>query len=171
MTESLWSRSTQFSRRTVLRGLGVGLGAAALPWGNGVRAATGTVVVSNWGGDWNERTIRFVEEPLVGKQRPAGIALPVERDLHGQHDDHRDRPEQRHSVVGDEAGKDDRDHCRGERRHAQVEDPRHRHGEDEKEEGDVPQEDVRVQHRAWWEGAVDRRAPAYSNRPGSSPRR
>ena len=29
------------------------------------RAAGGTVVVSNWGGDWNDRTVRFVEQPLV----------------------------------------------------------------------------------------------------------
>jgi putative spermidine/putrescine transport system substrate-binding protein len=76
MTASLWNRSTQFSRRTVLRGLGVGLGAAALPWGSDVWAATGTVVVSNWGGDWNERTVRFVEEPLVESQ-----GLKVVRDL------------------------------------------------------------------------------------------
>lgn len=27
------------------------------------QAASGTVVVSNWGGDWNERTVRFVEKP------------------------------------------------------------------------------------------------------------
>jgi len=28
-------------------------------------AAEGTVVVSNWGGDWNDRTVRFVEKPLL----------------------------------------------------------------------------------------------------------
>jgi putative spermidine/putrescine transport system substrate-binding protein len=33
--------------------------------GGGARAQAGTLVVSNWGGDWNERTIRFVEEPLL----------------------------------------------------------------------------------------------------------
>lgn len=28
-------------------------------------AAEGTIVVSNWGGDWNDRTVRFVEKPLL----------------------------------------------------------------------------------------------------------
>ncbi len=28
-------------------------------------AAGGTIAVSNWGGDWNDRTVRFVEKPLL----------------------------------------------------------------------------------------------------------
>lgn len=39
-------------------------------------AADGTVVVSNWGGDWNDRTIRFVEKPLLEDQ-----GFTVVRDL------------------------------------------------------------------------------------------
>lgn len=51
------------SRRDFLLGLGVAgltLAAPKLSF-----AANGTLVVSNWGGDWNERTKKFVEEPLV----------------------------------------------------------------------------------------------------------
>lgn len=51
------------SRRDVLRGLGVvGMTLAAPKFSY---AAGGTLVVSNWGGDWNDRTVRFVEQPLV----------------------------------------------------------------------------------------------------------
>src|ERR1700712_652203 len=54
-------------------------GTAALlsaPLGRGAHAAAGTVVVSNWGGDWNQRTLRFVEAPVVETQ-----GLTVVRDL------------------------------------------------------------------------------------------
>ena len=51
------------SRRTLLAG-GVAMAAAAGGF-RPARAAGGTVVVSNWGGDWNDRTVRFVEQPLV----------------------------------------------------------------------------------------------------------
>ena len=54
-------------------------GTAALlsaPFGRRAHAAAGTVVVSNWGGDWNQRTLRFVEAPLVETQ-----GLTVVRDL------------------------------------------------------------------------------------------
>ncbi|KAB1073499.1 ABC transporter substrate-binding protein [Methylobacterium planeticum] len=62
------------TRRVALLG-----GTAALlagPLGRRARAAAGTVVVSNWGGDWNQRTVRFVETPLVESQ-----GLTVVRDL------------------------------------------------------------------------------------------
>ena len=62
------------SRRQVLAGLGaVGLAFAAPKM---TRAAGGTLVVSNWGGDWNDRTVRFVEEPLVESQ-----GIRIVRDL------------------------------------------------------------------------------------------
>ncbi|MFG1426748.1 ABC transporter substrate-binding protein [Roseixanthobacter glucoisosaccharinicivorans] len=62
------------SRRAVLTGLGAGAFALAAP--RIVRAAEGTLVVSNWGGDWNERTIKFVEAPLVESQ-----GIKIVRDL------------------------------------------------------------------------------------------
>ncbi|MFH1553935.1 MAG: extracellular solute-binding protein [Pseudomonadota bacterium] len=62
------------SRRAVLAGLGAGAFALAAP--RIARAAEGTLVVSNWGGDWNERTIKFVEAPLVESQ-----GIKIIRDL------------------------------------------------------------------------------------------
>ncbi len=51
-------------RRRILQLL---LAGAALPalMPRSALAAGETVVVSNWGGDWNERTMRFVEKPLL----------------------------------------------------------------------------------------------------------
>lgn len=48
------------SRRAVLAG------AAALTFcARTAQAAGGTITVSNWGGDWNDRTVKFVEQPLL----------------------------------------------------------------------------------------------------------
>lgn len=52
------------SRRRVLTMLLAGAAAPALMSGR-AQAAGGTVVVSNWGGDWNDRTVKFVEKPLL----------------------------------------------------------------------------------------------------------
>ena len=60
-------------RQALLGGAAAILTAGA---GREARAAAGTVVVSNWGGDWNQRTVRFVETPLVEAQ-----GLTVVRDL------------------------------------------------------------------------------------------
>lgn len=46
------------SRRRTLGLLLAGVAAPAL-LPHMARAAGGTVVVSNWGGDWNERTMRY----------------------------------------------------------------------------------------------------------------
>jgi putative spermidine/putrescine transport system substrate-binding protein len=51
------------SRRNVLIGLGAAAGLAS--FGVPAKAAGGTIIVSNWGGDWNERTRKFVEIPLL----------------------------------------------------------------------------------------------------------
>lgn len=52
------------SRRRVLQGLAGG--AAALSLGlPRLASAAGSIVVSNWGGDWNDRTVKFVEKPLL----------------------------------------------------------------------------------------------------------
>ena len=56
------------SRRSVLKGLGAAAGVAALGMPAASLAAGGTIVVSNWGGDWGERTKTFVEDPLVESQ-------------------------------------------------------------------------------------------------------
>lgn len=52
------------TRRQLLKATTAMAGAAML----GVRPAwaqSGELVVTNWGGDWNERTVKFVEAPLV----------------------------------------------------------------------------------------------------------
>lgn len=52
------------SRRRLIQLMAAGASIPALlPYR--AHAAGGTVVVSNWGGDWNDRTIRFVEKPLL----------------------------------------------------------------------------------------------------------
>ena len=43
---------------------GVAGGMAAVLTGRSSLAADGTLVVANWGGDWNERTVHFVEAPF-----------------------------------------------------------------------------------------------------------
>lgn len=62
------------SRRAILAGIGAGATALAMP--GLARAQDKTLVVSNWGGDWNERTIKFVEAPLVESQ-----GIRIVRDL------------------------------------------------------------------------------------------
>lgn len=52
------------SRRRMLGLLLAGAAAPAL-MPRMALAAGGTVVVSNWGGDWNDRTAKFVEKPLL----------------------------------------------------------------------------------------------------------
>jgi len=54
------------SRRAVLMGLGAAGLSLAAP--GGAFAQEKTLIVSNWGGDWNERTRKFVEIPLVESQ-------------------------------------------------------------------------------------------------------
>lgn len=50
-------------RRDLVRGAGAAAALALL--GRGAYAQSGELVVTNWGGDWNDRTVRFVEAPLV----------------------------------------------------------------------------------------------------------
>lgn len=49
------------------RAMGLLLATAALPvlTPRLAHAQGGRIVVSNWGGDWNDRTVRFVEKPLL----------------------------------------------------------------------------------------------------------
>ncbi|MFT4116828.1 ABC transporter substrate-binding protein [Bradyrhizobium sp.] len=64
------------NRRAFLAGAS---GAVALLSGAGAsRAEGGQVIVANWGGDWNDRTVQFFEAPIVEK---AGYT--VVRDLDG----------------------------------------------------------------------------------------
>ncbi|TDT99626.1 putative spermidine/putrescine transport system substrate-binding protein [Azorhizobium sp. AG788] len=76
MTKTTTHFSAPFSRRSVLAGLGLAAGSAAFGLPRGAAALEGTLVVSNWGGDWNERTIKFVEAPLVESQ-----GIKIVRDL------------------------------------------------------------------------------------------
>ncbi|GHG98102.1 ABC transporter substrate-binding protein [Pseudodonghicola xiamenensis] len=52
------------SRRALVAGMAGGAAALMLP-GRQARAAGGEIVVSNWGGDWNDRTQRLMEKPLL----------------------------------------------------------------------------------------------------------
>ncbi|MDI4666478.1 extracellular solute-binding protein [Xanthobacter autotrophicus] len=74
MTKTDLTLSGAPSRRAVLGALGAGAAVLAAP--RLARAQEGTLVVSNWGGDWNERTIRFVEAPLVESR-----GIKIVRDL------------------------------------------------------------------------------------------
>ncbi|KAJ8134625.1 hypothetical protein OY671_012162, partial [Metschnikowia pulcherrima] len=58
------SQSPDSSRRATLGLLSGGAAAVAI-MPRAVRASGGTIVVSNWGGDWNDRTVRYVEKPLL----------------------------------------------------------------------------------------------------------
>jgi putative spermidine/putrescine transport system substrate-binding protein len=64
MNQSECSKSQLLlSRRKLLACLGSAAVVATLP--DRARAAEGNLVVSNWGGDYNERIVRIVEKPLV----------------------------------------------------------------------------------------------------------
>lgn len=54
-------------RRRFLGTLSAGTAAAAL-LPSTVWAQSKTIFVSNWGGDWNERTVKFMEKPLLEDQ-------------------------------------------------------------------------------------------------------
>lgn len=65
-----------FNRRQIL--VAAAGTAAALSFGQKANAASGQIVIANWGGDWSDRTIQFFEAPIVEK---AGYT--VLRDLDG----------------------------------------------------------------------------------------
>ena len=66
----------QISRRGLLAGT---IGAVAtMAATHGVQAEGGQIVVADWGGDWNDRAVQFLEAPYVEK---AGYT--VVRDLDG----------------------------------------------------------------------------------------
>lgn len=68
-------------RRTFIKGV-MGLAAASMVnWPLAARADGGRIVVSNWGGDWNDRTVRFVEKPLEerGFQIVRDLGMETER--------------------------------------------------------------------------------------------
>jgi len=50
-------------RRTVIKAAGAAAGLAVAP--RFAAAQSGELSVTNWGGDWNDRTVKFVEAPLV----------------------------------------------------------------------------------------------------------
>lgn len=65
-----------FNRRHFLAGMGAAGAAGLFGLPMHARADKGEVVVANWGGSWNERTVKYVEAPYV---ESAGIK--VVRDL------------------------------------------------------------------------------------------
>ena len=68
--------SYQTSRRGFLAGTAGAV--AAICGARGAHAAGGQIVVANWGGDWNDRTVQFFEAPIVEKE-----GYTVVRDLDG----------------------------------------------------------------------------------------
>jgi putative spermidine/putrescine transport system substrate-binding protein len=54
-----------FNRRQILASAAAGT--AALSFGRQANAASGQIVIANWGGDWSDRTIEFFEAPIVEK--------------------------------------------------------------------------------------------------------
>ncbi len=75
------TKSTGFNRRQLMIGASAG-GLLALA-GRAARAEPGgQIVVSNWGGDWNDRTVRLMEQPLVesrGIHIVRDLAMETER--------------------------------------------------------------------------------------------
>jgi hypothetical protein len=58
--------------------VGVGAGSILALLGEKARAEPGgQIVVSNWGGDWNDRTVRLMEQPLVESKAFASCAISV----------------------------------------------------------------------------------------------
>lgn len=57
------SEKLQINRRHLLAGAASAL--AFLPFSGRSFAQSGQIVVSNWGGDWNDRTNKLMEKPLV----------------------------------------------------------------------------------------------------------
>lgn len=66
------------TRRQTLIGLGALAGTAGATLAGIIpsQANGGRLVVSNWGGDWNDRTVRYVEEPLLENK-----GIMITRDL------------------------------------------------------------------------------------------
>ena len=76
--------SYRISRRGFLAGTAGAVATMAAT--QGARGEGGQVIVANWGGDWNERTVKFLEAPYVEK---AGYTII--RDLDG--------PDQRRTKI------------------------------------------------------------------------
>lgn len=55
------------NRRSFLVGSSAAFAFGATSWPRYSQAATGEIVVANWGGDWNDRTVKFFEAPIVEK--------------------------------------------------------------------------------------------------------
>jgi putative spermidine/putrescine transport system substrate-binding protein len=53
------------NRRQILASAAAGT--VAISFGGKANASSGQIVVANWGGDWNDRTVQFFEAPIVEK--------------------------------------------------------------------------------------------------------
>ena len=67
--------SYQTSRRGFLAGTAGAV--AAICGARGAHAAGGQIVVANWGGDWNDRTVQFFEAPIVEKEVISVLCVPL----------------------------------------------------------------------------------------------
>lgn len=76
----------RLDRRAFLGGLGA---ATLLAPGAGRAQAGGEVVVANWGGDWNDRTVKYIEAPLLEAK-----GMRIVRDLQGE-------PERRTKLLAE----------------------------------------------------------------------
>ena len=63
MVKKLDTSAPNPQRRDLL--LGAGAATALSMIGMPAHAQSGELVVTNWGGDWNDRTVKFIEAPLV----------------------------------------------------------------------------------------------------------
>ena len=63
------------NRRRFLAGVAGAM--ATTSAGRAAFAATGQIVVANWGGDWNDRTVEFFEATIVEKpEKDKGPQMP-----------------------------------------------------------------------------------------------
>ena len=51
------------TRRKVICGTGTALAMSMI--GRPISAQSSELIITNWGGDWNDRCVRFIETPLV----------------------------------------------------------------------------------------------------------
>lgn len=68
--------SQAMNRRQFITTSGLAASSALLPAAHAAPAGKGEVVVANWGGSWNDRTVKFVEAPLLEAE-----GIKVIRDL------------------------------------------------------------------------------------------
>lgn len=82
-----FQRGPGLDRRTLLGGIGAA--ALAAEAGPALAQPGGQLVVANWGGDWNDRTVKYIEAPLLESK-----GIRILRDLSGE-------PERRTKLLAE----------------------------------------------------------------------